>query len=146
MKTILTLACITLVVVGSMAKGIRAADNLNPQTDTLSWGYASVQDFTSNETITLPGKFVVYAKSRIEWIQNNGADTKAFTITSAQGTWSDAQTNGIITYQITAGESTGTVTITRTTAECRLELVLHNPKRPNPLTYHFTINNVSNHQ
>ena len=89
------------------------AQTANPLSDTLRWNASGYTDQKTNALIQKSCQFVTYGSSKIDWVQKGGALTYTLTVNSVSGNWTDANTNGSITYNVTLDQFTGTLTIVR---------------------------------
>lgn len=92
------------------------AQSSNPQSDTLRWNASGFTDQNTNATVQKTCQFVTYGNSKIDWIQKSGTVTYTLTVNGVSGNWTDANTDGSITYNVSFNEFTGTLVITRSGA------------------------------
>jgi hypothetical protein len=85
----------------------------NPSSDTIRWNSAGFTDQNTNVLVQKTCQFITYGSSKIDWIQKGGKLTYTFNITGINGTWTDANTDGTITYNVSFEDFSGSLVINR---------------------------------
>lgn len=83
----------------------------------LSWQTSQASDLRTGSSRQHQSVFKIYATSRIEWEQRNGATITRYTITGATGAWPDVSKPGKVTYSVRHDDKSGTLVLEKTTSE-----------------------------
>ena len=70
----------------------------NIEMSTLTWVSDEVTDIGASKVSKVKCMFKTEGKSRVEWIQRNGALRTAFTVVEVQGAWTNVEEPGGIAY------------------------------------------------
>ena len=130
----------SLIVFVMMMASVRLLAQVNPQTDSLTWQYDRIYNGKNQHEFSSAGTLLSYGGTKVEWVQNDYV--QSFTVTGVSGQWNDVNANGNIQFAITWGQSTGTLTFTRTVATLTAELNLTNPGRA-PSYFKFFLTTVT---
>jgi hypothetical protein len=78
------------------------------------WTATGFTDLNTNVVVNRSCQFVTdNATSKVDWIQANGSVVYSLVIKSIDGTWSDVNTNGAITFNVENVDLKGKITITK---------------------------------
>ena len=113
---------IIIILFFSLGFNVQAQTTANPQTDTLRWNASGFTDLIANKSAQVTKQFITYGTGKIDFIQKDGKLTYTLTVSSVDGTWSDANVDGTITYNITFNEMMGTLSITRSSGAITITL------------------------
>lgn len=89
-----------------------------------TWQVNGLTDLTSGNHFAYTCSFQTQGTQDISWTQGGGSMTSVFTVTGRQGTWADVSQPGSVTYSVTLGEKSGTLTFERDAAGVRITLDL----------------------
>ena len=96
----------------------------NVTTQTIRWHVARMQEINTGRVSDDPDQIVSYGTARIEWQSATGVVKRTFVINETNGSWTNAQSNGSILYEVSEGERLGTVRIFRTASELTIRITL----------------------
>jgi len=130
LRTILFILLIAAVQMPVMAQ------STNPQQATIRWNASGFTDQATNVTVQKPCQFIVYGSSKIEWVQKGGSLVYTFLVTSVSGTWTDVNTNGTLTYQVTLDGTSGSIQVSRSG---NVTISLNLPLADNPIKNLYSI-------
>ncbi len=86
----------------------------NSTQDAIVWNATGFTDMLSADKENIPCRFVTKPKTKqVEWVQKQGANTTLFTITEAQGEWTELKRNGSFTFLVSGGGASGKIAIQR---------------------------------
>lgn len=89
-----------------------------------TWQVSGLTDLSSGDSFEYTCSFQTHGTQNITWTQGGGSMTSVFTVTGRQGTWADVSQPGSVTYSVTLGEKSGTLTFERDAAGVRITLDL----------------------
>jgi len=98
----------------------------NIESDTIQWNSTNFVDLLADNTaVAVPCQFITKGISSLEWVQANGSYICTMQITSKDGSWTDLNNDGSITYNVTLDQIPGRVTLSRSGNSLKLLLDLN---------------------
>jgi len=86
----------------------------NPLTSPLVWSISQGYDLKAEASFSYTSTLTTHGTADIQWTQGNGEFVSSFDVTSTEGTWPDAASNGSLIFYITSEGSSGTLKFERT--------------------------------
>jgi hypothetical protein len=128
----------------TLSLGSLHAQKISATSDTIRWNCSSLKDLKTNVTIQHQCSFVSYGVQRFKWVQSNGDFVTEWNVLNVVGDWSDTNSLGSITFNISSEQQgaqlTGSVSFTRTSEDFYADLkILGGPTEVN-LRYQISSN------
>lgn len=106
---------------------------------TVRWNAIKYFDGTAGQWISEPTSLVSQGKKKVQWFNANGTMRKSFQVIEVIGEWSNMGTDGTLQYEVTDGQTSGTITFQRNAQEIKAFLVIGTGS---PKVYELLIQNT----
>jgi hypothetical protein len=136
MKKIILL-CTILLGCGQFVFG-----QLNPKTETIVWEVNSLYDVSYDTLSDYQSSFITYNESKILWVQHGGQFVIEFRIQAARGTWTDANSDGVLQYRTSLDGKGGTLTFERRNGKVSIAMNFEDDGR-NQFPFVFNVSAVN---
>jgi hypothetical protein len=126
-----------LIIIVFLLAGITTC--YSQSADTVRIQSGEFKDRGAEVIVQAETEFVITA-GNLEWIQDNGGYVRAFSITNISGSWTDVESNGTITFDISDEYAIGTCKVSRVdeTTIILLDLISSN----DDVRLQFSVNNL----
>ena len=111
------------ILLGCFSAG--RSQTINIQADTIVWQVNGMTDLIGNVTVPYQCKFVTRASQDIDWVQGDGDVVTHFSITGANGDWSNPSEDGSVTYNISGDGVSGQLSLSRSSSGLSAHLQLN---------------------
>jgi hypothetical protein len=128
-----------LFVISSVSQSVCAQD---VRTSTISWSSGKNVNNADNATTGFVCSFVSHADQKVDWNQRNGAYVTSYTVTSVDGSWTNASADGQVVYHVTSGQLAGTITFSRLNGNTTVRMSLSLNGKPN-FDFTFLIDSIT---
>jgi len=116
-----------------------AAQTLSVTQDTLQWHVSALFDQAADSTGSFSCSFITYGQGRILWLQKEGTYSTEFSVSSAEGSWSNIQQPGSVTYHVSCFGKHGDLIFMRSQSGTSIRMVfLENNVNTMPLEFQVT--------
>lgn len=113
----------------------------NIMNDTLVWESNQVKDKSSGSQFELSSQFKTYGSKKIEWLQKANTVKKVFEVSSIEGSWTEINSNGEVSFLILTENLKGRITFKRSMGNPTVEFsFIRNGAETMP--FEFSINSV----
>ncbi|HEY8935921.1 MAG TPA: hypothetical protein VIM65_11900 [Cyclobacteriaceae bacterium] len=103
MKKFITILFLTFLCLGLKAQNVK--------TSTIQWSSIRTIDGSKGENKDEVTTLTNFSTTRFEWTNEDGSLRKTYQIIEVVGNWTNAATPGSLTFEVTDGTSSGTITI-----------------------------------
>lgn len=104
--------------------GIGTLQAQNISTDTLTWKVISATNQADQSQFGFSCSFITYGANAVDWSQNDGQAVSNYTVTAADGQWTDVTKEGTVALGVQNGNITGTLTFARSNGNATVHLQL----------------------
>jgi len=107
----------------------------NVKTSTIQWSSTKTMDINKGDSNDEATTLTNYGTTRFEWKNSDGSMRKTFQIIEVVGDWTNAASNGSLTFEVTDGTNSGTITIRKDGDNTRaLMVIVTDPPQVTELT------------
>lgn len=132
---------LTIIFVFVLASIAAHSQTLSIKNDTLVWQVTQLRDVAHESVSGYTAKFTTFGNNKILWEQHDNYNNE-FIISNPGASWDDPNVAGVIVYNVTLGNKTGTVSISRSESGLMISTsILDNGK--NCLPFDFIITSVN---
>jgi hypothetical protein len=91
---------------------------------TIQWSVTQVTTIATATTEDVNEKIISYGTSKIEWLASDGTIRKTFVIKETNGSWSNVQNAGSVTYEVESGNAVGNITFKKDASGIFIQILL----------------------
>ena len=96
----------------------------NVKTSTIQWSSTKTMDINKGDSNDEATTLINYGTTRFEWKNSDGGMRKTFQIIEVIGDWTNAASTGSLTFEVTDGTNSGTITIRKDNQNTKVLMVI----------------------
>ncbi|HTJ52108.1 MAG TPA: hypothetical protein VL443_21750 [Cyclobacteriaceae bacterium] len=96
----------------------------NVKTSTIQWSSVKTMDINKGDSNDEATTLTNYGTTRFEWKNQDGSMRKNFQIIEVVGDWTNAASDGSLTFEVTDGTNSGTITIRKDDQNTKVLMVI----------------------